>query len=185
MIDSRTKPLASEKWRSGRLGAKVWLGIMMALLLVALPGVSWGAGTVNAVVNINAPVASSAQLTLNPTAINFPNADPDTVPSIPADFPVQVTANATTANNRNVTLRVQAQGDLMSGSDIININSVSWKATGEGFLPGTMSKSASMLAGRWRGPGSHNGTLSFSLKNSWSYATGNYTQRVTFTLTAP
>ena len=101
MIDSRTKPLASGKWRSGRLGAKVWLGTLMALLLMALPGPSWGAGAVNAVVNINAPLASSAQLTLNPTVINFRNADPDTVPSISADFPVQVTANATTGSRAN------------------------------------------------------------------------------------
>lgn len=186
MIDQRTKPVASGEWRSGRPGAKVWLGTLMALLLMALPGPSWGAGAVNAVVNINAPLASSAQLTLNPTVINFPNADPDTVSSIPAtQNPVQVTANVTTGNNKTVTLTALAQGDLASGSNTIAIGNVTWTASGGGFSGGTMSKSAAQSAGQWRGPGTYTGTLSFFLKNSWSYATGNYTQGVTFTLTAP
>lgn len=186
MIDSQTKPLApGERWL-GCLGAKVWLGTLMALLLLALPGPSWGAGAVSAVVTLNAPVPSSAQLTLNPTTINFPNADPDTVSSIPAnENPVQVTANVTTGNNKVVNLTALAQGDLVSGSNTIMISNVTWTPSGAGFSGGTMSKSAAQPVGQWRGPGDYTGTVSFFLKNSWSYATGNYTQRVTFTLTAP
>jgi hypothetical protein len=186
MSDSRTKPLAARKWRSGRLGAKVWLGTLMALLLTALPGPSWGAGTVTAVVNVEAALASSAQLTLNPTTINFPNASPDTVPSIPStQNPVQVTARVTTGVNKTVPLTALAQGDLVSGSNTIAISNVTWTASGNGFSDGTMNKSTAQSVGRWRGSGTYSGTLSFFLHNSWSYATGNYTQRVTFTLTAP
>ena len=167
------------------MGAKVWLGTLMALLLMALPGPSWGAGTVSAVVNVIAPLASSAQLTLNPLTISFPNANPDTVPSISANMPVQVTANVTTGAYNTATLTALAQGDLISGSNTIAITNVTWTATGTGFVAGTMSKSAAQSVGQWRGPGTYTGTLSFFLKNSWSYATGNYTQGVIFTLTAP
>jgi hypothetical protein len=163
-------------------------GVMLALiaLVLAFAEPSWGAGTVSAVVNVNAPLASSAQLTLTPLTINFPNADPDAVPSIPATGnPVQVTANATTGVGQTVNLRALAQGDLVSGSNTIAISKVTWTASGTGFRAGTMNKSTSQLVGQWTGPGTRTGTLSFFLANSWSYATGNYTQRVTFTLTAP
>ena len=73
----------------------------------------------------------------------------------------------------------------MSGSNTIAISNVTWTATGTGFRAGTMSRTTSQLVGRWTGSGTRTGTLSFFLANSWSYATGNYTQRVTFTLTAP
>jgi hypothetical protein len=160
------------------------LALIAVILAVAEP--SWGAGTVSAVVNINAPLASSAQLTLNPTVINFRNADPDALPSIPAnENPVQVTANVTTGNNKTVTLKALAQGDLVSGSDTIPISNVTWTTSSSGFSGGTMSRSAAQPVGQWKGPGTYTGTVSFFLNNSWSYATGNYTQRVTFTLTAP
>jgi hypothetical protein len=158
----------------------------MALVLLTLPGPSWGAGTVSSVVTLNAPMSASAQLTINPLTINFPNADPDAMPSIPAnENPVQVTANVTTGNNKTVTLTALAQGDLVSGGDSIAISNVTWTASGGGFSGGTLSKRAAMPVGTWTGPGTYTGTLSFFLKNSWSYASGNYTQRVTFTLTAP
>ena len=78
-----------------------------------------------------------------------------------------------------------AQGDLISGSNSIAISNVTWTASGSGFSGGTMSKSTSQSVGQWKGSGTYTGTLAFFLRNSWSYASGNYTQRVTFTLTAP
>ncbi|MFI5330762.1 MAG: hypothetical protein ACHQ2F_06975 [Desulfobaccales bacterium] len=158
----------------------------MALLLTALPGPSWGALTANTMVTVAAPMASSAQLTLSPLTINFPDADPGTVPSIPATGnPVSVTVNATTGYLQTVTLTALAQGDLVSGGSTIPISNVTWTASGSGFSGGTMSKSVAQQVGRWTGSGTRTGTLSFFLSNSWSYATGNYTQKVTFTLTAP
>lgn len=162
----------------------MFLALIALVLAFAEP--SWGAGTVSAVVTINALAPSAAQLTLAPLTINFPNADPDAVPSIPAtQNPVQVTANVTTGNNKTVTLTALAQGDLMSGSNTIPITNVTWTTSSSGFSGGTLSKSTAQQVGRWRGPGTYTGMLSFFLANSWSYAAGNYTQRVTFTLTAP
>ena len=34
-------------------------------------------------------------------------------------------------------------------------------------------------------PGTHNGTQTYTLVNSWNYVTGNYTTTLTYTLTAP
>jgi hypothetical protein len=166
-------------------------GVMRArLVLIVLVAVLVGfvcpaGGATDAVVNVNAPLASSAQLTLSPTAISFSGADPDTVPSIPANSTVLVVANATTKNNRTVTLDVLANGDLISGSNSIAIGNVTWTASGTGFVAGTMSRTASQPVGQWTNSGTRTGTLSFFLKNSWSYATGNYSQTVTFTLTSP
>ncbi len=158
---------------------------LMALILMAFETQA-AAFSTSAVVNINAPLASSAQLTISPSSINFPNADPDTVPSIPAtENPVSVTANAQTSGNKTVTLTVIAVGDLVSGSNAIAISNVRWIATGSGFLAGTMSKTTPQTAGSWQRSGDRSGTFSFFLNNSWSYATGNYSQTVTYTLTAP
>jgi hypothetical protein len=129
---------------------------------------------------------STAQLTISPSTINFPNANPGTVPviaSIPSS--ISVTANAQIDALSWATLTVRAGGDLASGSNTIPISNVTWTATGDGFIAGTMSKDDPVSAGSWQGPGEHSGTFSFHLANSWSYATGNYSQTVTYTLTAP
>jgi hypothetical protein len=162
------------------------MAVVFLAVILAAAGTPCRAQTVNVPVNVNAPLASSAQLTLSPTVINFSDADPSTVPSIPAnENPVQITASAQTGLLQVVNLRALAQGDLVSGSNTIAISSVTWTASGSGFRAGTMSRSSSQLVGQWLGPGTRTGTLSFFLNNSWSYATGNYTQRATFTLTAP
>jgi len=162
-----------------------WPIFLMALILLGFetPAVAFNTSTV---VNVDAALASTAQLTISPSSINFPNADPDTVASIPAnENPVLVTTNAQTSGNKTVTLDVIAHGDLVSGSNTININNVRWTATGSGYLPGTMSKTAPQTAGSWQRSGTRSGTFSFFINNSWSYATGNYSQTVTYTLTSP
>jgi hypothetical protein len=134
---------------------------------------------------INATVSAKAKLTLGVAAINFPDADPDTVPSIAAgENPVSVTVKAQTGGASAVTLSVQANGDLDSGTDTIDITNVTWTATGAGFVGGTMNTVA-QSAGSWTGPGRRDGTFSFWLSNSWDYPAGSYSQSVVYTLTAP
>jgi hypothetical protein len=167
---------------------KLFSGLSVPLIALVFCGLAVPAAAfnTNAEVSIIAPLASSAQLSITPSSLNFPNADPDTVSSIPAiGNPVTVTANAQTTGNKTITLTVLANGDLVSGSSTIPINNVTWTATGSGFLAGTMSRTTPQTAGRWQGSGNRTGTFSYFLKNSWSYATGNYTQTVTYTLTAP
>jgi len=134
---------------------------------------------------INATVSAKAKLTVGVAAINFADADPDSVPSIAAtENPVSVTVKAQTGGGSSITLTVQANGDLDSGTDTIDISNVTWTATGAGFVAGTMDTTA-QAAGSWTGPGRHDGTFSYQLANSWDYAAGSYSQTVVYTLTAP
>jgi hypothetical protein len=162
------------------------LSIAIALLTLGLPVfLNAGAGIVT--LDVSADTPSTAQLTITPSSVNFPNANPSTVPSIPAtENPVSVSANAQIGSQSTATLTVVVGGDLISGSgDAIPIQNVSWTATGDGFVAGTLNRNNSVSAGSWAGPGQHSGTFSYFLVNSWSYATGIYSQTITYTLTAP
>ncbi len=154
--------------------------------LMAAAGPAGAAANATAMVTIQASAPSAAVLTLGATTITFPDASPDTVPSIHAnENPVSVEAYAQTNGQKSVTLTVLAHGDLVAGSNTIPISNVTWTATGTGYQAGTMNKTTGQPAGSWAGSGDRFGTFSFLLKNSWSYATGNYSQTVTYTLTAP
>ncbi|MEW5983524.1 MAG: hypothetical protein AB1806_14315 [Acidobacteriota bacterium] len=155
-----------------------------ALLVLALPA-SPGAGTTTGTVSVSVSVAAVAKLTLSGSTVSFPNADPDTVPSITAsEGALTIATKARTATGGPVTLTVMAIGDLTSGANIIAASNVSWTATGAGFLPGTLSTAAAQVVGSWIGAGSRTGTQTYQLANSWAYATGTYSTTATYTLTA-
>lgn len=159
--------------------------VAMALLSLGLP-LCLNAGTSIVTMDVGADNPSTAQLTITPSTIHFPNANPNVVPMIPAqESSVSVTANAQIDALSTATLTVLALGDLISGSDTIPITKVSWTSTGDGFTAGTLNKDAPVSAGSWQGPGEHTGAFSFFMANSWTYATGTYSQTVTYTLTAP
>ncbi len=136
---------------------------------------------------VNMAIGARAKLTLGVDTINFPNADPDTVSSIAAtQNAVSATVGVRTGVSSVATLTHRASGNLSAGPGItIPIGNVSWTATGPGFVAGTMSSSSDVPAGSWTGSGSRAGTFSYSIVNSWSYTTGNYTVTTTYTLTAP
>lgn len=161
--------------------------VLIAVLFILLAGGgSAGAAGNPVMVDVNAAVASSAQLTISPQTINFPDADPDTMPSINAmENPLTVTVQAQTKKNNTVNLAVLALGDLVSGTKTIPIGNVRWTATGAGFAPGILSKAAPVTAGSWTGPGTRSGTFSYTMANSWNYSRGNYRATVIYTLTAP
>ena len=167
----------------GNMMLSLW--VILAVLGLAGPGTVWGSETV-VVVDLAAPVSPGIQLTISPQTINFPNADPDTTPSIGAvENPVQVEADANAGKTKTVLLTVQAQGDLVSGGDAIPISNVRWTATGTGYVAGIMSNTTAVTAGTWVGPGTHRGTFSFFLTNSWQYNRGNYQASVIYTLSVP
>jgi hypothetical protein len=158
-----------------------------AVFAGALTVLVLGAGSAQAqstqVLTINARVLSRAELTLSPTTINFPDANPTTTPSIAANTPVAVTARVRT--NGQPTLGVVANADLTSGSDTIAVNQVTWTATAP-FVAGTMNFGTSQNAASFAiGSGSYSGTYTFALANSWNYAIGAYSTTATYTLTAP
>jgi hypothetical protein len=166
---------------------KIWKMLTLTLAATLLLGAAQAlAATDTETLIINAQVANSAKLTLGAGTINFPDADPDTVPSIAAsENAVAVSAKARTGASGTVTLSVLVGTDLTSGSDAIPIGNVTWTATGAGYSGGTMNRTTAQSAGSWNGPGNKTGTFSYFLANSWAYAVGNYTATATYTLTSP
>jgi hypothetical protein len=135
---------------------------------------------------VNMAVNARANLTLGVSTINFPDANPDSSPSIAAtENPVSVTAKVRTGASSTATLTHLAGGDLTSGGNAIAISNVTWTATGTGYVSGTMNRTTPQTAGSWTGSGNYGGTFSFFIVNSWSYVVGNYTVSTTYTLTAP
>ena len=134
---------------------------------------------------LNASINGLARLSLSAFSISFPDADPDTVPIIPASQgPLTITAKARTSPNGTVTLTVLASDDLRSGLNTIPAASITWTATGLGFSSGTLSAATAQAVAGWTGSGLRTGTQMFFFKNLWSYAAGTYTLTMTFTLTA-
>lgn len=135
---------------------------------------------------VNATVSARAKLSLSSASMVFPDADPDTVPSVPSSGgALTITAKGRTTIGSTVTLVMVASGDLQSGLDVIPVSQLSWTATGAGFVNGTVNKSVAQPVGSWTSSGVWTGTQSYLLANSWNYSTGTYTTTLTYTLTAP
>ncbi len=159
--------------------------LMTLVAVSALTGTMAFAATDTKSVTVNATVSATAKLTLGAAVVNFPDADPDTTPVITVTA-ITVRAQGKTAAGNNITLTVLATDDLKTaGGDTIAISNITWAATGSGFVAGTMNKTTAQSLGSWAGSGDRNGTQTYSLANSWGYATGSYTTSVTYTLTAP
>jgi hypothetical protein len=137
------------------------------------------------------PTSAAAQkldLTVSPTSITFPSADPDISPIVlapPIVVSVRVRQNQA-ASPWQVT--VLANGDLIAGSQTVDITNVTWAATpAPPFQNGTLSKTVAQRIAT--GTGNLNpamdGSVTFRLTNSWNYAAGTYTQTIVFTLSAP
>jgi hypothetical protein len=139
---------------------------------------------VNGSINVTANVNAKAKLTLGVGAITFADADPDVSPVMTATA-FNIDVKARTSGLGNITLTVVASDDLTSGSDVIPIGGLTWAATGSGFQPGTSNKATAQTVGSWTGSGSPTGTQTYSLPNSWTYATGTYTATLNYTLTVP
>lgn len=169
---------------------------MKKLVLIALfVAVAWCGGTAMAAaqatdsstVTINVAVSATAKLTLNGVqgsalTVNFPDADPDTSPTLTA-APIAVVAKGKTSAAGHITLTVQASQVLTSGTDTIPLTNITWGANGN--LSAGILDTAAVTIGDWLGSGNRSGSHTYVLANSWTYATGNYSTVVTYTLTAP
>jgi hypothetical protein len=179
-----------------RIGSRLWRAVqsalsmrypvhlsLLVLLLLAAAVVPADAQTDTA--TLNASINGLARLSLSTFTVSFPDADPDTVPNIPASQgPVTITAKARTSVNGGVTLTVLATDQLRSGLNTIPASNITWTVSGSGFSNGTLSAASAQTVAGWTGSGVRTGTQSFFFKNLWSYATGTYTLTMTFTLSA-
>ncbi len=163
----------------------VWSGIAAAGPVVGFSATAY-AQVVSTPLTVTVNVNAKAKLTLDVGAIAFADADPDVTAVMTSPDVVTIHVKARTSSGSNVTLTMQADGDLVSGvTDVINIGGLSWTATGAGYVAGTANKGAAQSVGLWTGSGNPSGTNTFSLPNSWSYATGAYHATLTYTLTVP
>ena len=157
----------------GRASSFIVIGVL--LLMSGLPG------------ELGPRAADAATLTLRltPATLNFPDADPDLVPSIgPAT--VMVDVKATGSPGYPWVLTLLGNSDLRSGVDVIPISAISWTATpNPPFRDGTLSLVSPITLGSGIAHINSNLRMDFRLQNSWAYNAGNYSARATFTLTAP
>jgi hypothetical protein len=131
--------------------------------------------------------AQRLDLSISPSVIAFPSADPDTVPIISA-VPVTIQYRIRVNNREPWHMTVLAGGDLISGESTVDISAVSWIATpAPPFRSGTLSKTVAqtLAAGVGNVVPVTNGSVTFRLANSWTYDAGIYTQVIIFTLSAP
>jgi hypothetical protein len=162
----------------------VWSGFAAAAMLALVSTTAFAQTTANGSINVTATVNAKAKLTLGVAAINFADADPDVSPTLAATaFNVDVKARTTAGST--VTLTVLASDDLISGTDVIGIGALTWAATGTGYVAGTSNKTTAQTVGSWAGSGNNSGTQTYSLVNSWTYATGTYAATLNYTLTVP
>ncbi len=165
------------------------------LAILALTLTFMGAGFAEAVTSsqtstMGATVSSSASLSITATTITFGNQTPPTAMTA-AENGTQVTATLRTASAAPATLYVLPTDltdlPLLDTIAASNISSTATNTLGLFFTPGPVTwttTSPGALVGTGQS-GSYAGTFSWSLANSWSYATGVYTGSAVYTLTAP
>lgn len=137
------------------------------------------------------PGQASAQrldLSVSPTIISFPPADPDAFPVVTA-APVTITYRIRQVQGKESwQLTVLSSGDLLAGGSSVDISNVSWVATpSPPFRSGALSKTVAQVVASGNGNvnPTASGSLTFRMTNSWTYSTGTYTQTLVFTLSAP
>ncbi len=144
--------------------------------------------TVQVPLTIRAEVRNVSKLEVDSTTILFElgNINPDVDPIIEsASSQITVQCKARAGPASDVSLTIQAAGDLLSGSDSISINNINWIASGNGFLNGTMNNTFPQTMGSWKGGGVYTGRISFRLINRWEYSSGDYSTTALLTLTVP
>ena len=158
------------------------LGLL--LVVAALGATPATAQTVTATFSAN--FAGLAKFSLSSNTVTFPDADPDTVPLVPASSgPLTITVKARATAGATIRLTISAIDSLRSGVNTIPETALSWTTTGPGYVGGTVNRFSAQTLGTWTGAGIQVGTQSYRFQNSWNYVPGNYNLLLFYTLTAP
>jgi hypothetical protein len=135
---------------------------------------------------LNVSINGLARLSLSTTGVSFPDSNPDSVPQVPGmPGPLILTVKARTTLNSTVRLSVLASDDLRSGVQTLPASTITWTATGAGFVAGTLNRTTAQTVGTWVGSGARTGNQSLLFANAWTYPTGTYTLTMTYTLSSP
>lgn len=156
--------------------------ILFSALLAGQPPVS---GSQSATATLSVSIGSQAQLSLTSNTLLFPNADPEDVPLVPGAPMITITAKSRISRNAQLALTVQATDDLRSGITTLPASLIAWDGSGDGFVPGVLSRTSAQLVGTWTGSGTRTGTQSFTFQNSWSHPPGTYSMTIVYTMSMP
>jgi len=150
------------------------------------------------VLGVARPVSAiSLSVTITPTSIQFPNSNPGTTPVVTANSTVRVRVKVSYAYSWDSwSVRGLAGGDLVSVGNSIPISTVTWTSSKTGGScsywcncnAGTASHSTPQMMVQGQGNTGFNGvdcTQTYRFANSWNYKTGNYSQVMTITVSAP
>jgi hypothetical protein len=131
--------------------------------------------------------AQNLTLTVSLASFSFPSADPDT--SSIVDSP---TLNITYdikggGSNPPWHITVRANSDLLSGSDSIPVANIGWTGGGNplAFASGAALSTSDQTLLSSSGKVSGSGTVTFHLRNLWTYKVGTYTTTIVFTISSP
>jgi hypothetical protein len=163
----------------------VWSGLLAvtAVLMTSTPALAQTTDAASILVTVN--VNARAKLTLGTAAITWADADPDVTPTLSSGA-ISVDVKARTTAGSTVALTVVATDDLKAGTNVITIDQLTWTGTGASFAAtGTSNKTTSQNVVSFVNSGNRSGSQTYSLPNSWSYATGAYTATLNYTLVAP
>jgi hypothetical protein len=148
---------------------------VVTLVIAALAGVLALGGTA---------AAQNFDVTLNRTSFTYPSADPGAVLTVSGP-PLTITYRVRSNGGHPWRLTVRATGDLVSGGNSIQSSNVTWTATSP-LVGGTLSTTAqTIVSGTGNVNPARTGSLTFSLRNSWTYRVGTYSQTIVFTLVTP
>lgn len=163
----------------------VWSGVIAAAGMWLLTTPAYAQVSATGSIGVTATVGAHAKLTLGAASITWTDQDPDSVATL-TSASITIDVKARTSAAGNVTLTVKSATDLTSGSNTIPIGQLTWAASGTGFTAtGASNKDTAQTIGSWTGSTNEAGAHTYSLPNSWTYATGSYTATLTYTLTAP
>jgi hypothetical protein len=157
---------------------------LVRTLLVALVSAVPAAAQTAATATLSANLGPLAKLSFSSNTITFTDADPDTSPELLA-APIAITAKARATAGSTIALTVLAADDLRSGINTLPADSLTWTASGAGFNPGTVSRTAAQVVASWSGSGVRMGMQIYRFQNRWSHPVGTYTVSLVYTLTSP
>ena len=168
--------------------ATIRLATQVVLVALALTVVSSASSALaqTRTATLNVSINGLARLSLSSTGVSFPDSNPDLVPQVPGTpGPLVVTVKARTTLNATVRLSVLASDDLRSGVRTLPASTITWTATGAGFVAGTLNRTTAQTVGTWVGSGARTGNQSLLFANAWTHPTGTYTLTMTYTLSSP
>ena len=160
----------------------VWSGIAAFFGVLVMSSSVYAQTTAN--INVQVNVNARAKLTIGAANITFNDADPDVVTTFTSN-PISIDVKGRTSSGGTVALTVQAAGPFTNGSANIPLNTLQWTATGNGYQAGSSDSTTPQVVGSWTNSGHQSGSHTYTLPNSWSYATGTYNVTLNYTLATP